>query len=84
MAIYPIKAGTLAYYDSTSGLVPIRVTEVKQDEFGLRISSVATASCGPWSRGRALPDTRAIRIVPRSAVQHRKYSTRILSYQWVA
>jgi hypothetical protein len=74
---------TLAYLDSFSGLVPCRVVAVGDwSDPGSEARIQFTATRGPWKRGEF--ETFPLRrVVPRSAVRRRKYSTSIMPYSWV-
>lgn len=72
----------LAYVDSFSGLVPCRIITVddwKDSSSEARVTFTATR--GPYKQGEE--STFLLRrVVPRSAIVRRKYSTRILPYSW--
>lgn len=79
-----LKAGELAYFDSSSGLVPCKVLSIKgksakcarSDQM---VTLKLTAARGPYKRGEIL-QTPAFWAVPRDAIRRTKYSTRIAAY----
>lgn len=76
--------GELAYYDTFSGLVPCKVTNVRRREDGrTRVSVKLTATRGTYRRGEEIPDLRPDYVVPRSSVRVRSGMYRIRNnYTW--
>lgn len=74
----------LAYVDSFAGLVPCRIITVDDWANGSSEARVTfTATRGPYKQG----DVQSFvlrRVVPRSSILRRKYSTKILPYSWAA
>jgi hypothetical protein len=85
-------AGALAYLDTFSGLVPVKVVRVITGGYGWvqagsperegHLEVKVTAPRGPYKKGE-LVKTKAGNVVPRKHVRARKYGSRILSnYIW--
>lgn len=72
----------LAFVDSYAGLVPCRIIKVDDWSDGSCQARVTfTATRGPYKRGET--DTFNLRrVVPRTSIMRRKYSTRIRPYSW--
>lgn len=72
----------LAYVDSYAGLIPCRIVRVDDWADGSCQARVTfTATRGPYERG----DTQTFnlrRVVPRTSIKRRKYSTLIMPYSW--
>lgn len=86
------KAGTLAFFDSFAGLVPVKVTEVPKggpycgwlisEATGVDLAVVVTATRGTYKRGERLK-LRPHLCVPRSQVVTRGGQYRIrTNYSW--
>jgi hypothetical protein len=84
--------GSLAYFDSFSGLVPCKVIEIsdklKNDsKFAGKtsdciISVKLTANCRAYKRGETI-QSDALKIIPRKHISRRKYGARIIGgYSW--
>lgn len=75
---------TLAYLDSSAGLVPCRILAVGDWSNGSSEARVQfTATRGPYRKGEI--STHVLRhVVPRSAIYRRKYVMLILPYSWSA
>jgi hypothetical protein len=77
----------LAYIDSFAGLVPCRVTDVRDvrdpvlSTIYRQVTATVTADRGAYKRGEIV-SLASHTIVPRTAVRRRKYSTRILPFHW--
>jgi hypothetical protein len=69
------KTDSLAYLDSFSGMVPVKVLCITRDDVRIRV----TARRGAYIKGELLT-CRHSTIVPRRAVRFRKYGTRILPF----
>jgi hypothetical protein len=70
-----LKAGSLAYLDCFSGMVPVKVLSVTAKDASVRV----TATRGAYRKGEVMT-WRHSRVVPRSAARFGKYSTRIRPY----
>lgn len=83
MDAYISKAiGTLAYFDSFGGLVPCRIVRVVETSCHQTAVFVKlTASRGPYARNETV-QTSISRVVPRSSIRRRKYTTIIMPYSW--
>lgn len=89
----PVKAGTLAYYDSLmTGLVPVKVTEVRTAGDGSVVAGCGAASVtfevtakrGGWYRGDVHTASGA-NVIPRTHVRGmRRMSGPCISsdYRW--
>lgn len=87
MAGFNLAAGTLAYFDSLSGLVPVKVISLTESVSALdqrretHVEFQVTGARGAWKRG--CRDYSILgRIVPRPAVYVRDYKFRIRPYSW--
>ena len=76
--MYVLREGP-AYYDTFSGLVPVRVEFIEKDEHGPYVHFVVTRDHGPYRRGYR-HGARPWHVCPRNAIRRRKYSTVILPY----
>lgn len=86
-----LRADSLAYFDSTGGLVPCRVGRVyfkpiypDEPDFGSSVYAdiELTASRGVYHKGETY-SWPASMVVPRRAVRMRKYGARVLPYRYV-
>lgn len=72
-----------AFFDSAAGLLKVQILEAWQGRPGGYMFKVRVTS----RRNRIYPcgailESNALSIVPRYAISRRKYSTRILAYDW--
>ena len=77
--------GTLAFYDTFSGLVPCVVIEIKQSCYGFRcgpydaVKFKVTADHGPYCKGEIL-ESDACHVPPRKMIRSMKFSNRIQTF----
>ena len=92
-----LRKGSLAYYDTFSGLVPCKVLAVRDAadlsvpmRFELLKGGVSsrykvdvrlTATRCAYRKGEVLTDLFAHDVVPREAVRFRKYNAMIVKYE---
>jgi hypothetical protein len=78
-----LRAGDLAYYDSTAGMIPCRVISIRgaSGAAGSQSSALVktTAVRDGWPRGTKF-DTWTLHVVPRKAYFPRRYGARIGYY----
>lgn len=74
-----VTAGTLAYYDSFTGLVPVRVDSVKaNDDDIVYVRFTVTASRHGYPQGEQWT-TNASRVIARDTVRRRNGRYRIIA-----
>jgi hypothetical protein len=98
MQAYELRPGTLAYFDSIRGLLPVKVVSAWTEPRPLgpdgatvyvAVAKVKITSgrCPAYPRGHEITITAAgmgypSALIARPAVRHRKYGARILPHTW--
>jgi hypothetical protein len=72
-----LKTGAQAYFDTFAGLIPARVTSVKDS---WTVSLKLTATRGAYKRGETIT-TNSLHAIPRTAVHVRSGQYRIGFYR---
>lgn len=92
-----LKAGSLAFYDTMSGLVPVKVNSIKPYEGSFHLVHKSqqfpnAPSTAQWVNFTVTADhgpwkkgeiieAFGLNVCPRKAVKHRQYSSTIRAYQ---
>lgn len=84
MSAYPVlKVGALAYWDSMSGPIPVKVLSISgpsgRPSSDQKVDFVVAADCRPYRKGERFTQW-ALHVVPRESIRHTKYSTTIGYY----